>query len=129
METLVSSHKDCWPWALLCQDSRVQVAFEQQLATVMLSNEELRDPVRTYNPIAADQLATYVPLRWPWLLAELFAQSPSSARARVVASSPAYLSALGSLLRATPAAVVLDYLLWRALRAFAPSAFGFLCEG
>jgi putative endopeptidase len=93
------------------KNARVQSAavlgLETRIAKIQWTQEELRDPVKSYNPMTLQQLSQKTPdLDWKaWLAAGELADPPF-----VSIGQPSYVWALDKLVQAEPLEVWKDYL-------------------
>jgi predicted metalloendopeptidase len=92
--------------------------LETELARVQWSKVENRDPVKTYNKVALDQLATLAPgVDWKTYVA----QSGIAGKVDyVIVSQPSYLTAFARILHDTPLPVWKSYFRWHVLTTMAP---------
>ena len=98
------------------KDAEAVMAFETRLAKVQWSQEANRDPIKTYNPMTAQQLAAKAPsLDWrAYLVASDLGQP-----AFVSISQPDYAWALAGMLKSEPLDLWKTYLRVRLLDAMA----------
>ena len=99
------------------------LALETQLARVMWSREERRDPDKTYNPTATAELATRYPgIDWPAMLGAIGLQN----RPTVIVREPGAIKALSAMVQQVPVATWRAYFAYSLLNARAgllPKAF------
>lgn len=113
------------PAAAEAQAARI-VGFEGELAAHMMSPAELRDVVKTYNPIGVDGLQA-LDRATPWL--QYFdALGYPRFGADLQVTTPAFFAALGPLVRRTEAATLRAYLRWQVLHAAAASLSAAIVE-
>ena len=97
--------------------------FETQLANISLSRELRRDSSSLYNPMRVGELSR-LDAGTPWLeyLNRLLTRDTVQVTEDevIIVDVPNYVRDLGSLLRATPARVQANYLMWRAAASSAP---------
>ncbi|MDQ3227159.1 MAG: M13 family metallopeptidase, partial [Chloroflexota bacterium] len=87
--------------------TRAVYELETALASEVFSREETQDVSRVYNPTTLEDLAIDYPLMdWPGYLAALGLADV----AMVVVTEPQYMGALSGIVRATPLAVLKDFL-------------------
>jgi len=92
-------------------------ALEKMLAAAQMSRVEMRDPYKTYNKYAVNDLVKNMPaFDWKTTLQKLEVQPPDS----LLVNSPKFFSKADSLLRATPISEWQTYLQWNVLRTSAP---------
>ena len=98
--------------------ARAVLALETQMAQVMTSRVDDRDPVATYHRVAlADLPKTAAGFDWPGFLATSGVQGRTP---DVIVRQPGYLAGLDSLLATVPLATWKAYLKTRLLSDFAP---------
>lgn len=100
-------------------DLRAQrvMALETAIAKIQWDNVSNRDPVRTYNRYARNELARKVP-GFPW---EEFLEAAGAGKVSAVGvSQPSYVKALSALMARTPLATWQDYLRIRLLNQYSP---------
>ena len=99
------------------------LALETQLARVMWSREERRDPDKTYNPTATTELATRYPgIDWPTMLGAVGLQN----RPMVIVREPGAIRALSAMVQSVPVETWRAYFAYSLLNARAgvlPRAF------
>jgi len=94
------------------------LALETALAALQWTRVDNRNPVKTYNKVPLDQLASLAPgFDWP---AYLQAAGVSGRVDYLVVSQPSYLSGFSELLRHVPVSVWRSYFRWRLLSDYAP---------
>jgi putative endopeptidase len=93
------------------------VAFETRLARAHWTNVESRDAVKTYNKVAVAELPKQFPgLDWAAWTGELgIANAPA-----VVVAQPSFVTALATIVAATPVEQWKPYLTFHAIDRFAP---------
>ncbi len=98
--------------------ARAVYELETSLAVPMFSREEAQDVSRIYNPTTLAELAADYPLMdWPDYLAALGLSEVS----QLVVTQPQYMEGLGDIVRATPLAVLKDFLTLQLLWASSAS--------
>ena len=98
--------------------ARRLLALETELARVQWTRVENRDPVKTYNRVDLVDLGRLTPaLDWNALLGALGVTGKAT---DILIAQPSYVSALGTLLEATPLETWKAYLKARLLNAYAP---------
>jgi putative endopeptidase len=91
------------------------LAFETQVAKLQLSNEQMRDPVATYNKISYTDLKKLAPdLNWDALSTDQGIKSDT-----VIIHNKPYFKNIASLLKSTPIATLQTWLRWQLLSHFA----------
>jgi len=92
-------------------------AFEARIAAVHWSRVERRQVDKTYNPVAAADLAAqYSGLAWPTFLTA----AGVAGQSRVIVTNRSAIAATSKLLAETPPATLQAYLTFHALRSYAP---------
>lgn len=93
------------------------VELESALARAQLSEEQLHDPVATYNPTAVDALdRLYAGMPWRGFLDA----AGLGGVKHIIVSEPAHLRVLANLVARSPMRTWRDYLRWQLLRRYAP---------
>ncbi|HEY1008701.1 MAG TPA: M13 family metallopeptidase [Daejeonella sp.] len=91
--------------------------FEKKLAAAQMSRVEMRDPYKTYNKFAVNDLSkTTSNLKWQHLLPLM----KVSGQDTVLVNSPAFFSELNTVLASTPVSDLKTYLTWNLLKSSAP---------
>ncbi len=91
--------------------------LETRIAEVQWTREENRDPVKSYNPMTAEELDALTPsVQWPLM----FDAAGVPLQDRYIVSQPSYLEGIDSILADTPVSVWRDYLGFHTISAFAP---------
>lgn len=100
--------------------AKAVIKFESDLATIMATKTELRDPHKTYNFLNVDSdLEKKYKFGWSEFFNKIVC--PSSPKCQrpvpetVIASSLSYLNGLDTLLQTVHAQDIMDYLRWRVL--------------
>ncbi|WP_028446189.1 M13 family metallopeptidase [Chitinimonas koreensis] len=95
--------------------ARAVLALETRLARIQWSQEDMRDPIKTYHKLSPAQLADATP-GFDWAL--LMQQAEAPAVAAVNLNQPSYAAAAAKLIAKEPIAVWRDYLTVRVLDHF-----------
>ncbi|KAJ3365206.1 hypothetical protein GGF31_008614, partial [Allomyces arbusculus] len=102
------------------------VALEQQIAVISWNNEDLSNPIKTYNPMTVADLEAKIPvLPWKSLISQLTrtAKLPcndvDACYGGVVVGQPSYLEKLDALLSKASPRTVHWYLVWRTVQSLA----------
>lgn len=91
--------------------------IETALAKAQYSRTEMRDPYKTYNKFAANDLSSATPsINWPWLLDKLQLTGADS----VVVNNPAFFKTADALLSAVPLDDWKTYVKWNVISNTAP---------
>ncbi len=112
-------------------EAKAIVAFETDLARLQWTKVENRDPVKTYNKVALDQMAAMAPGH-DWK-AYLDGAGISGKVNYVIVSQPSYLKGFAELAAKTPLDTIKAYLRWHVIssysnflsKAFVDERFGF----
>nr|WP_179674950.1 M13 family metallopeptidase [Duganella sp. 1224] len=99
-------------------NARAVLAFEQQLARLQWTAEQLRDPAASYNPRTPAQLAALTP-SYDWR-AYLRAAGLQDTVAPLIIGQPGYFQGMAALLDRTPLSTLQAYFKWQLLHACAP---------
>ncbi len=94
---------------------KMQLAFETALAKIQLSNVELRDPVKTYNKINADELKT-LSKNIDWAT---YAKNQDVASNEIILQSKKYYTDLDKLLSTTNIETLKNYTFYQLINGFA----------
>lgn len=91
--------------------------LEKKLAAAQMARVEMRDPYKTYNKFAVNDLEKRMPtFDWKVTLQKLEVQPPDS----ILMNSPKFFAKVDSLLRVTPVSDWQTYLQWNVLRTASP---------
>ncbi len=91
--------------------------LEKKLAAAQMSRVEMRDPYKTYNKFAINDLNKITPsIDWNKFLPKL----KVNGRDTILVSSSKFFATADSLLKQTPVADIQTYLQWNILKAAAP---------
>jgi putative endopeptidase len=91
--------------------------FEKRLAAAQMSRVEMRDPYKTYNKFAINDLSKTTPgLDWQKLLPLMKVNGQDT----VLVNSPAFFKELSQALASTPVNDLKTYLQWNVLKSSAP---------
>jgi putative endopeptidase len=94
------------------------VALETALARAQWTRVENRDPVKRYNPVEVEKLASVAPgYDWKRYLA---AADYDGKVGTIIVSQPSYLAGFAKLLDETPLETWKAYFRWRVVEAFSP---------
>jgi putative endopeptidase len=94
------------------------VALETELAKIQWSRVELRNPIKTYNKVEFNKLASLAPsIDWNRYLTDTGVQAKTD---YLVIGEPTYVRGFDELLRKTPLSTWKTYFRWRLLSDFAP---------
>ncbi|UZJ51760.1 hypothetical protein CBS101457_001080 [Exobasidium rhododendri] len=93
--------------------AKLIVEFEKDLAKITPDNEDLEDPLLTYNPIKISSLSySFTSIDWSEYMKLLAIRSPES----VIVKSPKFMKSLDSLVSRTKTEVLVGYFAWSVLR-------------
>ncbi|KAK3315735.1 endothelin-converting enzyme [Apodospora peruviana] len=91
------------------------VDFETKIAAIMPELSDLRDVVKSYNPMSLNEIAKLIPqLGIPKIIKAL---APANyTPGNIIVGDPAYLSKLSSLISETPRTTIASYFQWKVIQ-------------
>ena len=106
----------------LMEDASEIVQFETKLAEISWSNEELSDPIKTYNPMKLTDIQKSKGFEYGQYLKRLY--EPLNLAINydelvVINMTPSYFEKLAGLIERTPSRILRHYLLWHLLLDYA----------
>jgi putative endopeptidase len=91
--------------------------LEKKFAEIQMARVEMRDPNKTYNKFAVQDLSKTTPnIDWNLMLGRMKAMGQDS----VLLNNPSFLSELDKIISTTPIAELNTYLEWNVLKSAAP---------